>query len=96
MIEIIPAILPKDLDELRDKMAQVSGVAPLVQIYHHKYLSAPKVPSQIRRQACLLNHLNLLVILRVLFLPYSYYNTKNKILLFRALRTEVFSKKLKE
>lgn len=32
MIEIIPAILPKDLDELRDKMAAVSGIAPLVQI----------------------------------------------------------------
>jgi len=32
MIEIIPAILPKDLDDLRDKMAQVSGLAPLVQI----------------------------------------------------------------
>jgi ribulose-phosphate 3-epimerase len=32
MIEIIPAILPKDLVDLRDKMAQVSGLAPLVQI----------------------------------------------------------------
>jgi ribulose-phosphate 3-epimerase len=32
MIEIIPAILPKDLDDLRDKMASVSGIAPLVQI----------------------------------------------------------------
>lgn len=32
MVEIIPAILPKDLDDLRDKMAQVSGVAPIVQI----------------------------------------------------------------
>ena len=32
MVEIIPAILPKDLDDLRDKMAQVSGLAPLVQI----------------------------------------------------------------
>ena len=32
MIEIIPAILPKDLEDLRDKMAQVSGIAPLVQI----------------------------------------------------------------
>ncbi len=32
MIEIIPAILPKDLEDLRDKMAQVSGLAPLVQI----------------------------------------------------------------
>jgi len=32
MIEVIPAILPKDLDDLRDKMAQVSGLTPLVQI----------------------------------------------------------------
>jgi ribulose-phosphate 3-epimerase len=32
MIEIIPAILPKDLEDLRDKMAQVSGIAPVVQI----------------------------------------------------------------
>jgi len=32
MVEIIPAILPKDLDDLRDKMAQVSGLTPLVQI----------------------------------------------------------------
>ena len=32
MAEIIPAILPKDLDDLRDKMAQVSGLAPIVQI----------------------------------------------------------------
>ncbi len=32
MVEIIPAILPTDLDDLRDKMAQVSGQAPLVQI----------------------------------------------------------------
>jgi len=32
MIEIIPAILPVDLDELRDKMAQISGLAPLIQI----------------------------------------------------------------
>jgi len=32
MIEIIPAILPKDLDDLRDHMATVSGLAPLVQI----------------------------------------------------------------
>ena len=31
-VEIIPAILPKDLDDLRDHMAQVSGLAPLVQI----------------------------------------------------------------
>ena len=32
MVEIIPAILPKDLDDLRDHMASVSGLAPLVQI----------------------------------------------------------------
>jgi ribulose-phosphate 3-epimerase len=32
MVEVVPAILPKDLDDLRDKMAQVSGQAPLVQI----------------------------------------------------------------
>jgi ribulose-phosphate 3-epimerase len=32
MVEIIPAILPKDLDDLRDKMTSVSGLAPLVQI----------------------------------------------------------------
>lgn len=32
MTEIIPAILPTDLDDLREKMAQVSGLAPLVQI----------------------------------------------------------------
>jgi ribulose-phosphate 3-epimerase len=32
MVEIIPAIPPKDLDDLRDKMTQVSGLAPLVQI----------------------------------------------------------------
>ena len=32
MIEVIPAILPKDLDDLRDRMAQVSGLAPMVQI----------------------------------------------------------------
>jgi ribulose-phosphate 3-epimerase len=32
MVEIIPAILPKDLDELRDKLASVSGLAPLVQV----------------------------------------------------------------
>jgi ribulose-phosphate 3-epimerase len=32
MIEIIPAILPTDLDDLRDKMASISGLAPLVQI----------------------------------------------------------------
>ena len=32
MVEIIPAILPKDLDDLRDKMASVSGLTPLVQI----------------------------------------------------------------
>ncbi len=32
MIEIIPAILPNDLDDLRDHMAKVSGLVPLVQI----------------------------------------------------------------
>ncbi len=32
MVEIIPAILPKDLDDLREKMGQISGLAPLVQI----------------------------------------------------------------
>jgi len=32
MVEIIPAILPTDLEDLRDKMASVSGLAPLVQI----------------------------------------------------------------
>lgn len=32
MIEVIPAILPKDLEDLRDKLAQVSGLTPLVQI----------------------------------------------------------------
>lgn len=32
MVEIIPAILPTDLEDLRDKMAQVSGLTPLVQI----------------------------------------------------------------
>lgn len=32
MVEIIPAILPTDLDDLRDKMASVSGLTPLVQI----------------------------------------------------------------
>jgi ribulose-phosphate 3-epimerase len=32
MIEIIPAILPKDLDDLRDKMAHASGATPIVQI----------------------------------------------------------------
>ena len=32
MIEIIPAILPKDLDDLRDKMNSLNGQAPLVQI----------------------------------------------------------------
>ncbi len=32
MVEIIPAILPTDLDDLRDKMAIISGLAPLVQI----------------------------------------------------------------
>jgi ribulose-phosphate 3-epimerase len=32
MIEIIPAVLPKDFDDLRDHMAQVSGLAPIIQI----------------------------------------------------------------
>jgi len=32
MVEVIPAILPKDLDDLRDKMSQISGRVPLVQI----------------------------------------------------------------
>ena len=32
MVEIIPAILPVDLEDLRDKMARVSGLASLVQI----------------------------------------------------------------
>jgi ribulose-phosphate 3-epimerase len=32
MIEIIPAILPTDLEDLRDKMASVSSLTPLVQI----------------------------------------------------------------
>jgi ribulose-phosphate 3-epimerase len=32
MVEIIPAILPTDLEDLRDKMAQISGLAPIVQI----------------------------------------------------------------
>lgn len=32
MVEIIPAILPKDLEDLRDQMARVVGVAPLVQV----------------------------------------------------------------
>jgi ribulose-phosphate 3-epimerase len=32
MIEIIPAILPKDLADLRDKMSRLSGLAPIVQI----------------------------------------------------------------
>ncbi len=32
MVEIIPAILPKNLEDLRDKMARVSGLTPLVQI----------------------------------------------------------------
>ncbi len=32
MIEIIPAILPKDLEDLRDKMAQANGLTQLVQI----------------------------------------------------------------
>lgn len=32
MVEIIPAILPTDLEDLRDHMAQISGLAQLVQI----------------------------------------------------------------
>ena len=32
MIEIIPAILPKDYEDLKNKIALVRGVAPLVQI----------------------------------------------------------------
>jgi ribulose-phosphate 3-epimerase len=32
MTEIIPAILPTDLDDLREKMARISGLAPIVQI----------------------------------------------------------------
>lgn len=32
MIEIIPAILPVDLEDLREKMARVSGLVPLVQV----------------------------------------------------------------
>ena len=32
MIEIIPAILPTDLEDLRGNMAQVSGLVPLVQV----------------------------------------------------------------
>ena len=32
MTEIIPAILPKDIDDLREKLSLISGIAPLVQI----------------------------------------------------------------
>ena len=32
MIEIIPAILPKNYEDLKDKIALVRGVVPLVQI----------------------------------------------------------------
>ena len=32
MIEIIPAILPENIDDLREKLSLVSGVVPLVQI----------------------------------------------------------------
>ncbi len=32
MIEVIPAILPVDLEDLRDRMAQINGLASLVQI----------------------------------------------------------------
>lgn len=32
MIEIIPAVLPKDYEELKDKVALVRGVVPIVQI----------------------------------------------------------------
>ena len=32
MIEIIPAILPEDIDDLREKLSLVSGIAPLAQI----------------------------------------------------------------
>ncbi len=32
MVEIIPAIIPKDFHDLKDKMSQVVGLAPLVQI----------------------------------------------------------------
>lgn len=32
MIEIIPAILPESIDDLRDKLSLVSGLAPLAQI----------------------------------------------------------------
>lgn len=32
MTEIIPAILPEDIDDLREKLSMISGVAPLVQI----------------------------------------------------------------
>ena len=32
MAEIIPAILPEDTDDLREKLSLISGIAPLVQI----------------------------------------------------------------
>lgn len=32
MPEIIPAILPKDIDDLRERLSMVSGIVPLVQI----------------------------------------------------------------
>ena len=32
MIEIIPAILPEDIDDLREKLSLVSGIAPLAQV----------------------------------------------------------------
>lgn len=32
MIEIIPAILPEDIDDLKEKLSLISGIAPLAQI----------------------------------------------------------------
>ena len=32
MAEIIPAILPEDIDDLREKLSLISGIVPLVQI----------------------------------------------------------------
>ena len=32
MIEIIPAILPEDIDDLREKLSLISGIVPLAQI----------------------------------------------------------------
>ena len=32
MVEIIPAVMPESLDDLRDKLARVEGLVPLVQI----------------------------------------------------------------